>query len=244
MVLTRRAPITRKVTCVTLKASLSPVIELLLRHAVRLLCRSRACNARACGGNITSVTGQKGRVDLPDTRAGDDTAWFGALFRAYHPVMVSAAYNRLNNRADAEEVAAEVFRIAWDRRQTLRETKRLAWLYSILRNVVGNEYRRRTRADKRSERAASELLAVPDLPKAASYLSDQLEVREAVAALSPGDRELIWMAYWEELTREEMAEVLDCSTASVRVQLHRARGRLKVVLHHLAHQSSGGAHHD
>ena len=120
----------------------------------------------------------------------------------------------------------------------------MAWLYSILRNVVGNEYRRRTRADKRSERVASELLAFPDLPKAASHLSDQLEVREAVAALSPSDRELIWMAYWEELTREEMAEVLDCSTASVRVQLHRARGRLKVMLHHLAHQSSGGAHHD
>lgn len=230
------------VLCVTRRRRSAQLSNSCCGHALRSLRRS--CNARPRGGNITGVTGQKGRADLPDTRAGDDTAWFGALFRAYHPVMVSAAYNRLNNRADAEEVAAEVFRIAWDRRQTLRDTKRLAWLYSILRNVVGNEYRRRTRADKRRERAASELLAVPDLPKAASHLSDQLEVREAVAALSPSDRELIWMAYWEELTREEMAEVLDCSTASVRVQLHRARGRLKVVLHHLAHQGSGGAHHD
>lgn len=195
-------------------------------------------------GNITSVTGQKGRADLPDTSAGDDIAWFGAFFRTYYPVMVSAAYNRMNNRADAEEVAAEVFRIAWDRRQTLSDTKRLAWLYATLRNVVGNEYRRRLRANKRSERAASELLAAPNLPKTADHFSDQLEVREAVAALSPIDRELIWMAYWEELTREEMAEVLDCSTTSVRVQLHRARGRLKVVLHHLAQQGSGGAHHD
>ena len=50
-------------------------------------------------GNITSVTGQKGRADLPDTSAGDDIAWFGAFFRTYYPVMVSAAYNRMNNRA-------------------------------------------------------------------------------------------------------------------------------------------------
>jgi RNA polymerase sigma-70 factor (ECF subfamily) len=38
------------------------------------------------------------------------------------------------------------------------------------------------------------------------------------------------MAYWEELTREEMAEVLGCSLTAVKVRLLRARERLKTLL--------------
>lgn len=190
------------------------------------------------------MTGEEGRIDLPETKAGDDLAWFRVLFATYHSVMVSAAYNRLGNRADAEEAAAEVFRIAWDRRETLRGARRLAWLYSTLRNVVGNEYRRRVRADRRSERAVSSLLSAAHQSGHSDEASDRLEVREAVSALSPSDRELIWMAYWEELTREEMAEVLGCSVTLVRVQLHRARGRLRAALHHLALQRLGGEHLD
>lgn len=157
-------------------------------------------------------------------------------------MIVSAAYNRLNNLADAEEAAAEVFRIAWHKRELLRDTQRLAWLYATLRNVIGNEYRRRSRADRRNQRVKDELII--DTSDDDYDRSDRIEVREAIAALAVPDRELIWMAYWEELTREEMAEVIGCSIASVRVRLYRARVRLKTVLHHLASQGRGGGDHD
>lgn len=189
------------------------------------------------------MTGQIGRADLPETRRGTDLAWFRAFFQTYHSVMVTAAYNRLGNRADAEEAAAEVFRIAWDRRETLRAGKRLAWLYATLRNVVGNEYRRRERSERRHEHVMNDLHAGADRSDKSVELSDRLEVRDAIATLPLSDRELIWMAYWEELTREEIAEVLGCSVVSVRVKLHRARARLKAVLHHLALQGRGGEFH-
>jgi RNA polymerase sigma-70 factor (ECF subfamily) len=48
--------------------------------------------------------------------------------------------------------------------------------------------------------------------------------------LSSSDRELIRMAYWEDLSRDEIAEILGCSAVTVRVRLLRARNRLDALL--------------
>lgn len=185
------------------------------------------------------ITPQR-RGSLPLEKDETDRAWFRNMFQEYHTVMVSAAYNRLSNLTDAEEAAAEVFRIAWTKRDVLRDTERLAWLYTTLRNVVGNEYRRRARVKRREDRAKNDLLEETNLASGESDESERIEIRDAVAAMDSADRELIWMAYWEELTREEMAEVLGCSIASVRVRLFRARGKLKVLLNHLDMRRVGG----
>ncbi len=101
----------------------------------------------------------------------------------------------------------------------------IAWLYATLRNVVGNTYRGRTRHTRRADRAEQELESAPELAS-----DEVIEVRLAVNRLEEADREVIWMAYWEDLSREEMAEILGCSTATLRVRLHRARRRLEQLL--------------
>ncbi len=78
---------------------------------------------------------------------------FEELFRLYHPVIVVAAYNRLSNQGDAEDAAAEVFGAAWRLRADAMSVFTLPWLYGTLRNVVGNEYRRRSRSAARVEKA-------------------------------------------------------------------------------------------
>jgi RNA polymerase sigma factor (sigma-70 family) len=150
---------------------------------------------------------------------------FEELFRTYHAVLVTAAYNRLSNIGDAEDAAAEVFAQAWRRRDEAAHVFTIAWLYSTLRNVIGNQYRGRTRHARRVERAEANHR---DLGAEAS--EEVLDVRAAVNRLDPADRELIWMAFWEDLTREEMAEILGCSAATLRVRLHRAKKRLETAL--------------
>ncbi|SFR91598.1 RNA polymerase, sigma subunit, ECF family [Agromyces sp. CF514] len=150
---------------------------------------------------------------------------FEVLFRTYHPVLVSAAYNRLSNVGDAEDAAAEVFAQAWRRRDEAAYVFTIAWLYSALRNVVGNHYRGRTRHTRRVEQAEAN-----HRDPAAAASDDALDVRAAVNRLDPADRELIWMAFWEDLTREEMSEILGCSAATLRVRLHRAKKRLEAAL--------------
>lgn len=152
---------------------------------------------------------------------------FEALFRDYHRVILSAAYNRLNDRRDAEDAAAEVFSAAWRLRANPGMVFTLPWLYGTLRNIVGHEYRRRVRTAARLEKVARN--AANSTPDAAAD-DDARDVQRAILNLDAVDRELIWMAYWEELTGEEIAAILGCSHAALRVRLHRARRRLRAAL--------------
>src|SRR5689334_19751966 len=52
---------------------------------------------------------------------------------------------------DAEDAAAEVFALAWRRRDDAEHVLTIGWLYSTLRNVVGNHYRARARHARRVE---------------------------------------------------------------------------------------------
>ncbi|RXZ51854.1 RNA polymerase sigma factor [Agromyces binzhouensis] len=150
---------------------------------------------------------------------------FEELFRTYHPVIVAAAFNRLSDVSDAEDAAAEVFAQAWRRRGAADHVFTIEWLYVTLRNVVGNQYRSRTRHQRRVERAGRHH------PAPVEGVSDAvLDVRAAVNRLDQADRELIWMAYWEDLSREEIARILGCTTATLRVRLHRARKKLQDTL--------------
>ena len=150
---------------------------------------------------------------------------FQELFRTYHPVIVAAAFNRLSDVSDAEDAAAEVFAQAWRRRDAADHVFTIEWLYVTLRNVVGNHYRSRARHLRRIEQAGRHH------PTPVDGASDAvLDVRAAVNRLEPADRELIWMAYLEDLSREEIARILGCTPATLRVRLHRARKKLQDTL--------------
>ena len=153
---------------------------------------------------------------------------FEELFRQYHSVIVAAAFNRLSNERDAEDAAAEVFSAAWRlRADQAAPVFTLPWLYGTLRNIVGNEYRRRDRTAARFEKAS--IMAIGHAPDAAAD-DGARDVQRAIANLDMADRELIWMAYWEDLTGEEIAAILGCSHTALRVRLHRAKRRLRAAL--------------
>lgn len=152
---------------------------------------------------------------------------FEALFRQYHSTILALAYNRLSHARDAEDAAAEVFSAAWRLRHDSGSVFTPAWLYGALRNVVGNEYRRRDRSAARLEKAAG--AAVDCVPDVAAD-DDARDLQRAILTLGLDDRELIWMVYWEDLTSDEIAAILDCSDAALRVRLHRAKRRLKTAL--------------
>ncbi|MFP3608455.1 RNA polymerase sigma factor, partial [Paraburkholderia sp. SIMBA_053] len=55
-------------------------------------------------------------------------------------------------------------------------------------------------------------------------------VRRALRRLPEADRELLYMAYWEELSRVEIAAILGISAIAVRIRLMRARERFRHLL--------------
>jgi len=58
----------------------------------------------------------------------------------------------------------------------------------------------------------------------------------ALARLDEADRELVTLVAWEQLDRDQIAAMLGCSRAAVRVRLHRARRRFARLLGEEGHQ--------
>ena len=150
-------------------------------------------------------------------------ARFAEFYRAHYSLILTTCERRLSDRKAAEDATAEVFRVAWERAKVGKELT-LAWLYVVARNLVGREYRRNRR------RPTHVLTAVEPAVEGTASADRALEVRAALTRLKPAERELLFMAYWEDLSPEEMAGILGCSVPALWVRLNRARTALRLRL--------------
>lgn len=140
------------------------------------------------------------------------------FFAALYPVVRTAAYARINDWQEAEDLAEEVFTAAWRRRAEADVVLTAEWASGARHNLVGNEYRRRARTRRREV----QLAANPPTAAQPDRVEDGLLVRAMVARLAQPDRHLLQMAYWDDRTREQMADALDCSSSAVKTRLSRS----------------------
>jgi RNA polymerase sigma-70 factor (ECF subfamily) len=127
----------------------------------------------------------------------------------------------------ADDVAAETFVVAWRRLDEIPPDAR-GWLIGVARNVRLNVLR----SQRRQRALAAQLLheAAPEIAENALPAPISEALSEALAKLSPLDREVLLLSAWDELDRGEIAIALDCSKAAVSVRLHRARRRVQRTL--------------
>jgi RNA polymerase sigma factor (sigma-70 family) len=182
---------------------------------------------------MTSVS--DGSTPTPPRSHDELSAAFAVVYRQWYPLILTTCERRLGDHARAEDAAAEVFRVAWQRFTDGVEPS-VPWLYGIVRNVVGTEYRRTARAAALVERTGGEGLVAEQLPDDPRGL----EVRLALSELKPADRELLFMTYWEDLTPAEIAAILEITVASVWMRLTRARAALKKQLERAANADERG----
>ncbi len=148
------------------------------------------------------------------------------LFEAHHRALLAYAARRSPTMADAEDVVAEVFLVAWRRLDDVPAgDEALPWLYAVARKTLGNQRRgflRRGRLQQRLEQTADRPIDAPP-PETEPAL-------EALARLSADDQELLRLVAWEELSHAEIAAVLGISVNAVAIRLHRARARFEGAL--------------
>ena len=134
---------------------------------------------------------------------------------------------RRTSRTAAEDVVSETFLVAWRRLDAVPDSPK-PWLLAVARRVLANQ--RRT-AGRQSALTSRLEMRDPD-----ARGGEQLDpagdeaVLEALAALTPTERDAITLIAWDGLSAEEAAIVLDCSRSAFYVRLHRARKRLAAAL--------------
>ncbi len=159
--------------------------------------------------------------------AGDAGA-FETLFRKYQGRFLSVARRFLGDEEEAEDVTQETF---VDIYHGLRHFRRGAafqtWAYRILVRKCGERSRRRARRRQFSaSSAALQELPAPDaLPPADSIL-----IRQALQELPADARMTLILKYYEQLSSEEIAEVLGCNVGQAKMRAHRAKNALKNLL--------------
>jgi RNA polymerase sigma-70 factor (ECF subfamily) len=123
----------------------------------------------------------------------------------------------------ADEAAQEAIIRAWRNRDRCRHPDQpFGWLARIARNEALRLVTRRPNEVLVAEPLASAPSRVADDATAASLL-----LGDVMASLSPADRELARLRYYEDLTCADVADHLGASEATVKVRLHRLRRRLR-----------------
>ena len=140
------------------------------------------------------------------------------------------------NRDQAEDLVQETFKRVHEKAHTFRGTQLKNWLFTIATRVAIDSLRKRKRirlvslnqqADCSDEACEQlETLAVADNscePSQEVVLNEQKEqVRQAIESLPARQRATLVLAYYQELSYREVAEVLGCSIGTVKAQMSRA----------------------
>ena len=167
---------------------------------------------------------------------------FERIYEAYHRP-VYAYFRRRTDASAAQECAAETFLVVWRRLDKVPDGDHaLPWIYATAGRVLANHYRASRRFTRLVGRLAG--LAEPDPPRPEAVvlrLEEDREVHDALDRLKWADRELLRLAVWEEMPREQLAEMLHCTPHALSQRLHRAEARLARHLPEAGHRQDEAA---
>lgn len=165
---------------------------------------------------------------------GDHKA-FRQLVERHQGAVIGTISKMLGNTSDSEDIAQQVFIRVWKHAKRYKpDNKFTTYLYTIARNLVYNESRRRSRKKTVSteQREEKSHLQHPDDPNSqpdSKLLTSELQsaIDDAIQELPENQRLAVVLRRYENLPYEEIALVLKTSVPSVKSLLFRARTSLR-----------------
>jgi len=157
--------------------------------------------------------------------AGDEQA-IREAYRRWSPLVHTIALRSLGTVTDAEEVTQLVFVDAWRSRSRFDPSRsRLpAWLIGITRHAVADAHERRAR-DRRLAAAAEPRAEVA--PAGDDRIVDRVVVADELSRLDDPQRTILRLAFYEDLTHDQIATRLDLPLGTVKSHVRRSLARLR-----------------
>ena len=174
-------------------------------------------------------------ADLPATwddadvarafRAGDEVA-LAEAYRRWSALIHTLALRSLRSVPDAEDVTQQVFVRAWRGRDGFDPSRPLpGWLTGIARNAVADVFGARARDQRNTVAVASSVGPPPEAETAG--LADRLTVADEMARLGEPQRTILALAFYDDLTHDQIAERLDLPLGTVKSHIRRSLLRLR-----------------
>ncbi len=198
-----------------------------------------------------SITYPMSDIDTPDSHSDDaidvalmmrvktgDHAAFQDLVERHQNMIIGTVAKMLGNASDAQDIAQQVFIRLWKAAPRYqRKAKFTTFLFTITRNLVFNESKKRSRRkthslEEREEEHFSQIAADASRTPDAETLQTELQaaVDEAINALPEKQRMAIILRRYENMPYEEIADVLNTSVSAIKSHIFRARTELRVTL--------------
>src|SRR5712664_4632777 len=174
-------------------------------------------------------------VRLMQLVSGGDTGAFEELIEKHQSLVAGTVARMLGSNSDVEDITQQVFIRVWkSARRYVPRAKFTTWLLKITRNLVFNEMRRikrRPHVPLQSEPGAEDppLKDEANLAPDASLLELELQrtIEDAILQLPETQRMALVLRRYEQLSYDQIAEVLDLSVPAVKSVLFRARTELR-----------------
>jgi RNA polymerase sigma-70 factor (ECF subfamily) len=150
---------------------------------------------------------------------------FQSVFRDFLDPVSKFLARRVEPEA-VEDLAADVFGVAWNKRNQIPTGYELPWLYKTARYVIANHRRK-------NQTGAKLLMALRtpiSAPSAETIALAEYGLADAWSGLTGKQREILSLSAFEELSSKEIAKVLETTENSVNIRLSRARKKFAELL--------------
>ncbi len=179
-------------------------------------------------GVVSARTEQDDAELVAASQAGDQDA-FAQLVQRHQRRVFNLVFRMLQQYEEANEITQETFLAAWQGLPTFRGDSRFStWLYRIAYNCCLKQLEQRRR-DK-----ALQLAMQTEQISAHEQINNELEahdcqslVREHLSMLPAKYRIVLVLRHLQDMTYEEMAEILTMPIGTIKTHLFRARNLLK-----------------
>jgi RNA polymerase sigma factor (sigma-70 family) len=149
-----------------------------------------------------------------------------ALARQFAPQV--GAYLRRRayplSNADIDDLVEEVIVILWRRLDDVPEGKELPWMIGVARNVLNNA----RRVHSRRHAMHSRLTPREVMASAEDFVVANERLRATLTELTPTEREVVLLHYWEGLNTDDLGVALGISQTAAASRLSRATARLRI----------------
>jgi len=180
-------------------------------------------------------------VELVELARRGDTEAFGQLIDRYQQKIYNLTYHMTSNREEAEDLAQDAFLRAYKALDRFKgKSSFYTWLYRIATNRTLNHLKKRKKrwayslddVDAGIERDPTlvELSAKQSPRRGASLAELQEKLNEALMTLSEKHRTVVVMHDIEGVPHDEIADVVGCSSGTIRSRLFYARQQLQAEL--------------